>query len=266
MHCKGNCETEASRILLGQASCPGAPVWVPCRASPCPEVEVPILGGGEDVGGRRPLTSSTHLTDPRWVRRGAGPALRAGGGGRSHVRALGALCLGQAWPSLVSSAPRLRACSVPERPRQKAGCGRDGRWGTADRAHLPPRGEPWGHGAPGGLRAGRATVAGGAGRKRRAPSLAARRESDELMDSSQKYVYMHHCLPELARWVGIRSSAALPQPGRRPPGGPTAAPPCPALLPFTLAPATRRISSRRGRATHPPLAPAFFVLPTTSFL
>lgn len=127
MPCKGDCEIEVLRILLGQASCPGALVWVPCGASRCPEIEVPILGGGEDVGGRRPLTSSTHLTDPRWVRRGAGPALRAGGGGRSHVRALGALCLSQARSSLVSSAPRLRACSVRTHPESRVFLGGRGR-------------------------------------------------------------------------------------------------------------------------------------------
>lgn len=168
----------------------------------------------------------------------------------------------------MSSAPRLRACSVPERSRQKAGCGRDGPWGTADRAHLPPRGEPWGHGAPGGLRAGRATVAGGAGRKRRAPSLAARRESDELMDSSQKYVYMHHCLPELSRWVGIRSSAALPQPGRRPPGGPTAAPPCPARARSAPIHSRARYTPdlQSAWASHPPTSSSLILCPSNHFL
>lgn len=44
------------------------------------------------------------------------------------------------------------------------------------------------------------------------------------MDSSQKYVYMHHCLPAFARWVGIRrllrrarTSGRLPREAR-PPG------------------------------------------------
>lgn len=88
------------------------------------------------------------------------------------------------------------------------------------------------------------------------------------MDSSQKYVYMHHCLPELARWVGIRSSAALPQLGRRPPGGPAAAPPCPARA------RSAPIHSRAGYtpalqsawASHPPTSSARILCPSNHSL
>lgn len=45
---------KVSRILLGQAKCPGSHEWVPYGASPSPEVDVPVLGGGEDVGDNPP--------------------------------------------------------------------------------------------------------------------------------------------------------------------------------------------------------------------
>lgn len=77
-----------------------------------PEVDVLVLGGGEDVGGGPTHTPNTHLTDPRWVLRGAGPSLRAWGGGRSHVHVLGTPSLGQVRPSRVSSSLPLRACGV----------------------------------------------------------------------------------------------------------------------------------------------------------
>ncbi|MEJ1270848.1 hypothetical protein NN561_001676 [Cricetulus griseus] len=99
---------------------------------------------------------------------------------------LSGLFLGQARMSLVSSAPRLRAWCVqthwgPACSWAAAAEGRlcrDGPWGTDDRGHLPPRGEPRGHGAPGGLLAGRVT------RAKRLP-LEARGERGGLLHSQR---------------------------------------------------------------------------------
>lgn len=57
----------------------------PPLAQPLPWGEVPVLEGGEDNGVRPSRTLCTHLTNPRRVRRGGGPAFRGRGGGRSHL-------------------------------------------------------------------------------------------------------------------------------------------------------------------------------------
>lgn len=89
----------------------------PLRGQPLsPEVDVRVLGEGEVVGGTPLPAPSTHLTDPRWVLRGAGSSLRARGGGRSHVHALGTPSLGQVRLSRVSSSLPLRACGVRAHP------------------------------------------------------------------------------------------------------------------------------------------------------
>lgn len=114
--CKVNREKEVSRILLDQAKCPGSHEWVPCGASPCPLRSMSWSLGEARTWGADPPTPSTHLTDPRWVLRGAGPSLRARGGGRSHVHVLGTPSLGQVRPSRVSSSLPLRACGVRAHP------------------------------------------------------------------------------------------------------------------------------------------------------
>lgn len=108
---------KVSRILLGQAKCPGSHEWVPYGASPCPLRSMSwSLGEERTWGTTHPPAPSTHLTDPRGVLRGAGPSLRARGGGRSHVHALGTPSLGQVRLSRVSSSLPLSACGVQAHP------------------------------------------------------------------------------------------------------------------------------------------------------
>lgn len=108
---------KVSGILLGQAKCTSSHEWVPCGASPCPLKSMSrSLGEARTWGTTPPPAPSTHLTDPRGVLRGAGPSLRARGGGRSHVHALGTPSLGQVRLSRVSSSLPLPACGVRAHP------------------------------------------------------------------------------------------------------------------------------------------------------
>lgn len=72
-------------MVLGQAMRSSMPMSAPPLGQSLHWGEVPVLGGGEDNGGRPSRTLCTHLTNPRRVRRGGGPAFRGRGGGRSHL-------------------------------------------------------------------------------------------------------------------------------------------------------------------------------------
>jgi hypothetical protein len=79
-----------------------------------PGVRFPSLGGqARTMGcGAFPRTWGTHLTNPRRGHWGAGPAFRAGGGGRSHLPAArGFFVLSR--PGSPASSPGRRACGPP---------------------------------------------------------------------------------------------------------------------------------------------------------
>lgn len=184
----------------GQALRPSEPVSVPLPGQPLHWGEGPVLAGGEDNGERRPpRTLGTHLTNPRRVRRGGGPALRGRGGGRSHLPAAPGFFLlsrpglpGLPRPRrLLSAGPAARGPtgagpSATAAPTAPPGCLRRGAHGAAaalrarteswpqplapSRAHLPRGGESRGRGGLGsGVR-----EAGGLGRRPPVRSAAPR--------------------------------------------------------------------------------------------
>lgn len=176
---------------------PSKPMSAPPLAQPLPWGEVPVLEGGEDNGVRPSRTLCTHLTNPRRVRRGGGPAFRGRGGGRSHLPgAPGFFLLSRPGPPrlLESSASGLRpaapqgpggsaaaaprgpargpsAAECKERPAPSLALSESRPEPLApSRAHLPPGRETRGHGGPGSG----ATLAAKPGGRRPLPSAALR--------------------------------------------------------------------------------------------
>lgn len=159
-------EKEVSRILLGQAKCPGSHEWVPCGASPCPLRSMSWSLREARTWGADPHTHPQHPPDGSAVGSAGCRPLPPGLGRWEKPCPRSRNSFPRSSPAvprvLVSSAPGLRRSGslgdprAPRRP-QKVGRGRDRPWGTAAQAHLPPRRVLWGHGAPSGLRAGPAT-------------------------------------------------------------------------------------------------------------